>query len=579
LYFNGSIDEVRVFARALSADEIRASYNSSEYRLQSNFTGLDYGSYSFRAYTQDSNGVSSTELRTMFRSELIDHCQVLSDSNKAYSLNNDIIDYDGTTCFNITGTNITLDCEGYRVDNTFSSLLKLTYGIEIRRSANEKVDIRIRNCNLSNWHYGIFLYDINSTKIINSSFYSNAYGVFQIGSSNVSVINCSFSGNKYRDYHVYGSEDYQCDNYVENSFGESGYPIGYYNYSVSLQNKIFSELILCDADNSNLNNITIIGSNNSNHKINTLLMVLTDNTNLSFINSSNNNNGLFMARSTNNIITNSSFNNNKNSGITVYYGGDNVISHNQIKSNYIGFYTYLMGSSGANLIYDNYINNSINYYIPDSVSHLVYDNYWSITQYSGTNILGGSLVGGNVWADPYGFGFSEVCVDSDFDGFCDNTYELDDNNDSASNEDYLPLALDSVIPFIVFDEPTPNNNSYHNGHSIIVNVTVIDDSRTMSFIDWDSSLLLWYPFNNLSNPLSSLFLDSSPHDNDGSCNSEHCPAINYQGSSGRAIHFNGTDQYVEIPYSPIFNLSGTDEVTISAWVKIHSLLFYPWREY
>ncbi|MCK4634767.1 MAG: LamG domain-containing protein, partial [Candidatus Aenigmarchaeota archaeon] len=38
--FDGSIDEVRIYNRALSADEINASYNNGAYRLKNNFTSL-----------------------------------------------------------------------------------------------------------------------------------------------------------------------------------------------------------------------------------------------------------------------------------------------------------------------------------------------------------------------------------------------------------------------------------------------------------------------------------------------------------------------------------------------------------
>jgi len=65
-FFNGSIDEVRIFSRALSPEEINASYNAGLYRLQHNFTGLAEGNYTYRAYAQDAAGnVNSTEQRTL----------------------------------------------------------------------------------------------------------------------------------------------------------------------------------------------------------------------------------------------------------------------------------------------------------------------------------------------------------------------------------------------------------------------------------------------------------------------------------------------------------------------------------
>lgn len=65
-YFNGAIDEVRIYDRALSQDEINASYDARTYRLQNNFTGLSFGNYSFQAFVQNSTGeVNQTENRTI----------------------------------------------------------------------------------------------------------------------------------------------------------------------------------------------------------------------------------------------------------------------------------------------------------------------------------------------------------------------------------------------------------------------------------------------------------------------------------------------------------------------------------
>ena len=55
-YFNGSIDEVRIYNRVLSEGEINASYNNRQYRLYNNFTNLANGVYNYSAYAIDSFG-------------------------------------------------------------------------------------------------------------------------------------------------------------------------------------------------------------------------------------------------------------------------------------------------------------------------------------------------------------------------------------------------------------------------------------------------------------------------------------------------------------------------------------------
>ncbi|MCK5488304.1 MAG: LamG domain-containing protein, partial [Desulfobacterales bacterium] len=63
-YFNGKIDEVRIYNRSLSPEEINASYNAGVYRLYRNFTNLPEGVYNYRAFVQNATGiVSQTETR------------------------------------------------------------------------------------------------------------------------------------------------------------------------------------------------------------------------------------------------------------------------------------------------------------------------------------------------------------------------------------------------------------------------------------------------------------------------------------------------------------------------------------
>jgi len=67
LAFNGSIDDVMIFNRSLSADEILALYNAtSKTGMENNYTSLSDGEHTFKAYAQDLAGnVNLTDLRTM----------------------------------------------------------------------------------------------------------------------------------------------------------------------------------------------------------------------------------------------------------------------------------------------------------------------------------------------------------------------------------------------------------------------------------------------------------------------------------------------------------------------------------
>ena len=62
-------------------------------------------------------------------------------------------------------------------------------------------------------------------------------------------------------------------------------------------------------------------------------------------------------------------------------------------------------------------------------------------------------IGGNFWANPLGTGYSETCVDSDYNGFCDVAYNLSQND--KENYDYLAFSdkYDQTPPVITIESP------------------------------------------------------------------------------------------------------------------------------
>jgi len=92
---------------------------------------------------------------------------------------------------------------------------------------------------------------------------------------------------------------------------------------------------------------------------------------------------------------------------------------------------YLMEQSTGNHIYNNYFNNNINVKFEDIEGN----NTWNTTKNSGKNIMGGGSLGGNFWANLNGSGFSQLSNDTDSDGICDLSYEI-----NGTDIDYLPLS-------------------------------------------------------------------------------------------------------------------------------------------
>jgi PGF-pre-PGF domain-containing protein len=423
------------------------------------------------------------------------------------------------TCITFAQNYITFDCLNYsnfmRGDGTDSN-----GGIFFNGVFNDTV----RNCNLSQFYYGIYLSVSNNNTFINITANNNTdtgvmfinsnnntlknlilknnlgNGIFLgLGSKNNWITNLTSQENSLYDV-KFGSTNLisSCDNNFTNINGSGGRAIEFYNYSAVIENKTLSELILCNADYSRINNITIQSS--SALKNNGVISYYTDNTNFSNINSSNTNYGMDLEYFNNNILTNIIANNNSAYGMEL--DGNNSILTNSIFNNNVdgivlssannnilinmlannnSYGGILLQSSYNNTFTNVTTNNNTNYglyfFVDSSYNtiknsfieynskfglyfysggagyprfNLFYNNYFNNTaQYSnstnltnffnttkivGANIVGGSYIGGNYWAALNGSGFSQICSSST-DGICDTAYSLD-----GVNYDYLPLT-------------------------------------------------------------------------------------------------------------------------------------------
>ena len=140
-------------------------------------------------------------------------------------------------------------------------------------------------------------------------------------------------------------------------------------------------------------------------------------------------------------------------GILLYtYCKNNQIYENIIKSNERGItvaYSPGLYSSGLNSIYSNTIvNNHYGIYMKGFSRNLIYNNYlqnrnnandtgnniWNIGKIPGTNIVGGSYLGGNYWSDYTG-------LDIDGDGIGDTNIPHNSSGGIKHGGDYLPLIL------------------------------------------------------------------------------------------------------------------------------------------
>jgi parallel beta-helix repeat protein len=153
-------------------------------------------------------------------------------------------------------------------------------------------------------------------------------------------------------------------------------------------------------------------------------------------------------------------------------GGGYIIAGNTISFNNYGFEDY---TTGENLIYNNYFNNTVNVNLQENQK---IQNIWNTSRNTGKNIIGGSSTGGNYWANPAGNGFSQTHFDASGDGISEASYPL--NNE---NIDHLPLAFSTQKPEPVLPVANFNVNIMKGPAPLFVNFT--DSSLYAAGRNWD----------------------------------------------------------------------------------------------
>ena len=154
------------------------------------------------------------------------------------------------------------------------------------------------------------------------------------------------------------------------------------------------------------------------------------------------------------------------SGIYLKDSSDNNVTGNNASNNSNGINLF---NSSNNFIYNNYFNNTNNVIIDSSI------NYWNTTKRSGKNIINGSYMGGNFWADPDGNGWSQTCPVNNIYGMCDSPYVI-----NSGNKDFLPLT--KLLPTQRFITGTVRDNVTKVGIAG-VNVSLNNSNSTITDVD------------------------------------------------------------------------------------------------
>jgi len=177
----------------------------------------------------------------------ITSCTVLDKSGATYYLKNDIINSTNETCINIIADGITLDCEGHNIDGIDSIF---NSGIFFQNRNN----ITIKNCFVSDWGSGIHMLYSNNSMISNNIANSNFRGIALWHSSSNNTLFNNIANSNYYGINLTSSNNNTIFNNTANS---NEYGIFLWNYSSN--NTIFN-----NTANENGEGIEIFYSSNNN---------------------------------------------------------------------------------------------------------------------------------------------------------------------------------------------------------------------------------------------------------------------------------------------------------------------------
>ncbi|MCD6108574.1 MAG: hypothetical protein J7J89_03780, partial [Thermoplasmata archaeon] len=146
-----------------------------------------------------------------------------------------------------------------------------------------------------------------------------------------------------------------------------------------------------------------------------------------------------------------------------------------------------------------------------------------------------------------------------------NSTAIDAAGNVESTPDSNSFVYDNIKPTINFIPPTPDDDSATKNSWVYLNTTITDLSNTSAFFDWNRSLVGYWSFDFYN---STGVFDNSTYDNFGVFNGGLGPDDLVDGKFGKALSFDGVDDYIAIKNLHYDTANEITKLTVSAWVKI-----------
>ncbi|NOQ56230.1 MAG: hypothetical protein GQ477_05505, partial [Nanohaloarchaea archaeon] len=548
--FTGNLDDLKIWNRAITLDEIKASYNVGLYPLGTNIINLTDGSYIYTAYAQDLAGnVNSTETRTLTVDTTNPYVNLHSPTNTTYA--------DTNITLNYTSSDTNLDTTWYEYNSTNTTLTTNTTFTAL--DDQQSTIILWANDTAGNINSTSVTFTVDTTdplvNIISPA--DNSY----LDSSTITITGTSTDLTlNYTNISLYNSTWVLINSTTNTSASwtvelSGATPDGTYYINATAYDILSGTNqtgITVSVDTIYPTGPTLISpSNNTNSTDSTSDLNWTTVTETNFANYTvqvDNDPAFTSIDYTYNTttITESNYSVTSSWSDAKWYW--RVIAYDLAgNSNTSGYFVYTVDTTAPTITLDAPTNTSainsgvwINFTITDATTSI--SQAWWSNDSGTTNYTLNS---------PY---------DINTTGWIEGTKTINIwANDTLNNlqAKMYQFTIDDTLPNIYFVNPTPENDDSIKTNYTYINVTATDTNNITAFIDWNRSLLAWWRFNNNTD-----FTDHSTYSNDAT---EGESTYIESGRFGGARTFDGVNDYVTYPYGVINTIAIAGKGTFEFW--------------